>query len=97
MGYELKTPYQNGTTHIIFVPSDFISKFEALVPKSRVNPTRFHGVFALNSKHRAQVTPAKKGKGKENQDADEPEEKTPEQRRKAMTWAQSVDIRLSPM
>ena len=36
----------------------------ALVPKPRVNLTRFHDVFAPNSKHRAQVTPAKRGKVK---------------------------------
>ncbi len=29
-----------------------------LVPKPRVNLTRFHGVFAPNSAHRAQVTPS---------------------------------------
>jgi len=34
-----------------------------LVPKPRANLTRFHGVFAPNSAHRAQVTPAKRGKG----------------------------------
>ena len=29
----------------------------------RLNMTRFHSVFAPNSAHRAQVTPAKRGKG----------------------------------
>jgi hypothetical protein len=44
--YELNTPYRNGTTHIIFEPLDFISRLVALIPKPRVNLTRFHGVFA---------------------------------------------------
>ena len=44
--YELKTPYRNGTTHVIFEPLDFISRLVALIPKPRVNLTRFHGVFA---------------------------------------------------
>ena len=44
--YELKTPYRNGTTHVIFEPVDFIARLAALVPKPRVNLTRFHGVFA---------------------------------------------------
>ena len=57
--YELKTPYRNGTTHVIFEPMDFIARLAALVPKPRVNLTRFHGVFAPNSKHRIHVTPAK--------------------------------------
>ncbi len=57
--YELKTPYRDGTTHVIFEPLDFIARLVALVPKPRVNLTRFHGVFAPNSAHRAQVTPVK--------------------------------------
>jgi hypothetical protein len=43
--YELKTPWRNGTTHVIFEPLDFISRLVALVPKPHVNLTRFHGVF----------------------------------------------------
>lgn len=62
--YRLKTPYKDGTTHVIFEPLDFIARLAALVPKPRVNLTRFHGVFAPNSRHRALVTPAKRGKGK---------------------------------
>ena len=62
--YQLKTPYKDGTTHVIFEPLDFIARLASLVPKPRVNLTRFHGVFAPNSRHRALVTPAKRGKGK---------------------------------
>ena len=40
--YELKTPYRDGTTHVIFEPLDFIARLVALVPKARVNLTRFH-------------------------------------------------------
>ena len=48
--YQLKTPYHDGTTgdrrsHVIFEPLDFIARLAALVPKPRVNLTRFHGVF----------------------------------------------------
>lgn len=60
--YQLKTPYSDGTTHIIFEPLDFIAKLAALVPKPRVNLTRFHGVFAPNSNYRTEVTPARRGK-----------------------------------
>jgi hypothetical protein len=61
--YELKTPYRDGTTHVIFEPVDFIAKLAALVPRPKVNLTRFHGVFAPNSTHRVWVTPARRGKG----------------------------------
>jgi len=62
--YRLKTPYQDGTTHVIFEPLDFIARLAALVPKPRVNLTRFHGVSAPHSQHRAWVTPAGRGPGR---------------------------------
>jgi hypothetical protein len=63
---------------------DFIGKLAALVPKPRVNLTRFHGVFAPNSKHRVDVTPAKRGKGSKPHENDD---KTPQLRHRAMRWA----------
>jgi len=88
--YQLKTPYRDGTTHVIFEPLDFIARLAALVPKPRVNLTRFHGVFAPNSKHRARVTPAKRGKGGKPNACTEGQEKTPTERRASMTWAQRL-------
>ena len=90
MRYTLKTPYRDGTTHVIFEPLDFIARLAALVPKPRVNPTRFHGMFAPNSKHRALVTPAKRGKGNNAKAADETQDQTPVERRASMTWAQRL-------
>ena len=87
--YELKTPYRDGTTHVIFEPVDFIAKLAALVPRPRVNLTRFHGVFAPNSKHRVWVTPARRGKGSPKVAAAQ-DEQTPAQRHVAMTWAQRL-------
>jgi hypothetical protein len=88
--YRLKTPYRDGTTHVIFQPLDFIARLAALVPKPRVNLTRFHGVFAPNSRDRARVTPAKRGRGAQPKASEAGEEKTPAQRRAAMTWAQRL-------
>src|SRR5690554_3283001 len=87
--YQLKTPYRDGTTHVIFEPLDFMARLAALVPKPRVNLTRFHGIFAPNSKHRALITPAKRGKGRKlaKQGCSE---KTIAERRKAMTWMQRL-------
>lgn len=48
--YELKTPFRNGTTHVIFEPLHFIARLASLVPKLRVNLTRYHGVFAPRRK-----------------------------------------------
>lgn len=85
--YELKTPYRDGTTHVIFQPLDFIAKLAALIPKPRVNLTRFHGVFAPNSHHRAEITPA--GRSKKDTDQ-EHQQQDIHQRHQAMTWMQRL-------
>ena len=72
------------------VQSGLIRRLAALVPKPRVNLTRFHGVFAPNSKHRIQVTPARRGKGHRRNTADEEQCPSPAERRAAMTWAQRL-------
>ena len=90
MRYKLKTPYRNGTTHVIFEPVDFIARLAALVPKPRVNLTRFHGVFAPNSKHRIHVTPAKRGRGRKEQTPQAWDEKTLAERHASMTWMQRL-------
>ena len=100
--YQLKTPYRDGTTHVIFEALDFIARLAALVPKPRVNLTRFHGVFAPNRKHRSRVTPARRGRGAQHARTADPEEPTPAERRAAMTWAQrlkrvfGIDIETCP-
>jgi len=88
--YQLKTPYRDGTTYVIFEPLDFIARLAALVPKPRVNLIRFHGVFAPHSAHRARVTPARRGKGNKPKATDKGQEQTPAERRTSMTWAQRL-------
>jgi hypothetical protein len=86
--YQLKTPYNNGTTHVVFEPLDFLAKLAALVPRPRVNLTRYHGVFAPNSAHRALVTKAGRGKGRA--DAAKADVRTFAEQRSAMTWAKRL-------
>jgi len=71
----------------------------ALVPKPRVNLTRFHGVFARgglppNSKFRVRVTPAKRGRGRKRRQRQPTGEnwldKTPAERHQSMTWMQRL-------
>jgi len=88
--YELKVPYNDGTTHVLFEPLDFIARLVALVPKPRVNLNRFHGVFAPHSKYRARVTPARRGKGRKTRPLDKTPDQTPAEHRVAMTWAQRL-------
>jgi hypothetical protein len=85
ISYELKTLYRNGTIHVIFEPLDFIARLAALVPKPRVHLTRFHGVFAPNSKYRRMVT--SDAIGRKNKSKATKEHCLEEAPRGAMTWA----------
>lgn len=76
-------------THEFFEPLDFLARLAALVPKPRTNLTRFHGVFAPNSKLRSEVTPAKRGKGRQRHGV-ELEDKTSAEKHAAMTWAKRL-------
>ena len=83
-----QTPYRDGTTQVAFDPVDFIARLAALVPKPRVNLTRYHGVLAPNHRWRGLVTPAKRGKGAMRPvDSDVV---SSIQRHAAMTWAQRL-------
>jgi hypothetical protein len=83
--YALKTPYRDGTTHVIFEPEDFIARLAALVPKPRAHLPRYHSVFAPASPDRAQIVPgtrtaafAARGEGSVSD------------RQRAMSWAQRL-------
>jgi hypothetical protein len=98
--YALKTPYRDGTTHVMFEPLDFLSRLAALVPAPRVNLTRFHGVFAPHHRWRALIVP-----GPRDEDRDEPRDHRDEagEGREAGTQGQrgsaapSVRIGLDPL
>ncbi len=86
--YQLKTPYRDGTTHIVLDPLDLMARLAALVPPPRMHLTRFHGVFAPHSRLRAAVTPAHRGVGGKGDQLDADRPLTP--RHVAMTWAQRL-------
>ena len=75
---------------MIFEPLDFIARLAALVPKPRVNLTRYHGVFAPNSRYRGRVTKAMRGRGGRRPATGVPKEPTPVECRATMTWAQRL-------
>ena len=84
--YALKTPYQDGTTHVVFEPLDFLARLAALVPSPRVNLTRFHGVFAPNHRLRARIVPAQGARAV----VQVPSEARAAPRHVAMSWAQRL-------
>jgi hypothetical protein len=54
---KLKTPWRDGTTHLVMSPLEFMQRLAALVPRPRLHLIRFHGVLAPNAKLRAMVVP----------------------------------------
>ena len=57
LSYRLKTPWRNGTTHVIFEPIELLGRLAALTPAPRLNLIRFHGVFAPAAKWRCAIVP----------------------------------------
>ncbi len=56
---QLKSPYQDGTTHIVMSPLEFMQRLAALVPRPRLNLIRFHGVLAPHAKLRSEIIPSR--------------------------------------
>jgi hypothetical protein len=55
----LKTPYSDGTSHLLFSGLEFVEKLAALVPPPRIHLTRFFGCLAPHAKIRSQIVPKK--------------------------------------
>jgi hypothetical protein len=53
----LKTPYRDGTTHIVMAPLEFMQRLAALIPRPRLHLIRFHGVLAPNARLRPEIIP----------------------------------------
>ena len=79
----LKKPYDDGTSHVVHSPMEFVDLLAALVPKPRVNLTRFHGVFSPNSRLHKYVVPIKPADDLQQDDQ-------PPTKAYSMTWAQRL-------
>ena len=60
--YRLKTPYRDGTTHLVFEPIECLARLAALVPRPRGHWVRYHGTLAPKAKHRSAVVPNRPGR-----------------------------------
>jgi hypothetical protein len=52
---QLKSPYKDGTTHIVMEPLEFLEHQAALVPRPRLHLIRFHRVLSPNAKLRSKI------------------------------------------
>jgi hypothetical protein len=49
----LQRPWADGTTHLVFTPTDLLARLVPLVPRPRINLLLYHGVLAPNAPWRA--------------------------------------------
>jgi len=54
---KLKTPWRDGTRHLVMSPLEFMQRPAALVPRPQLHLIRVHGILAHHDKLRAQVLP----------------------------------------
>ncbi len=54
---KLKTPWRDGTAHLVMSPLEFMQRLAALVPRLRLHLIRSRGVLAPNARLRAGVVP----------------------------------------
>jgi len=52
---ELKHPWRDGTTPLLFEPLEFLEKLAALTPRPEINLVLYHGVLAPHARWRAEV------------------------------------------
>ncbi|MGH8480819.1 MAG: transposase, partial [Gammaproteobacteria bacterium] len=55
---QLKSPYHDGTTHVVMSPLELMQRLAALVPRPRLHLIRFHGVLAPNARLRPEIIPS---------------------------------------
>jgi hypothetical protein len=88
---KLKTPWRDGTTHLVMSPQEFMQRLAALVPRPRLHLIRFHGVLAPNAKLRALVVPQgppdREEPATEADSAAECEAETAQVRPRRINWA----------
>jgi hypothetical protein len=61
--YDLRHPWSDGTTRVVFEPQSFLEKLAALIPPPRAHLLTYHGVLApaaaTSRTPRARVVPAR--------------------------------------
>jgi hypothetical protein len=56
---QLRHPWADGTTHVVFTPTAFLERLAVLVPRPRVNLVLYHGLLAPRAAWRAEVMAAR--------------------------------------
>jgi hypothetical protein len=61
LAYRLKTPWRDGTTHILMERHELLERLAPLIPPPRAHQTRYYGILAPCASGRSQVVPSESG------------------------------------
>jgi hypothetical protein len=75
--YRLKHRWRDGTTHVLFTPSELARKLAALVPPPRFHLVRYHGVLGPCASERDRIVPAGQGARQPRPDSNPESASTP--------------------
>jgi hypothetical protein len=84
---KFKTPWRDGTTHLVMSPLEFMQRLAALVPRARLHLNRFHGIAATNAKLRPLGVPQVQEAASEAAAAAECEVESLQARPNRVRWA----------
>ena len=82
----LKTPWSDGSTHVVYEPLDLIAKLAALIPRPYKNLVLYHGVLAANSSWRQRAV--RYGRSAEREPAAPAAVDPPSMRPRRVQWAE---------
>ncbi len=57
LAYKLRTPWHDGTTHVVFEPKELMARLAAQIPPPRAHQLRYHGILAPAAAYRDKVVP----------------------------------------
>ena len=62
LAYRMKTPWRNGTTHVIMSDGELVEKLAALVPAPRFQLVRYFGILASAAQRRNSAPPSSRSR-----------------------------------
>ena len=57
LAYALRTPWHDGTTHVVFEPRELMARLAAQIPPPRAHQVRYHGILAPAAPWRDKIVP----------------------------------------
>jgi hypothetical protein len=85
--FKLKSPWSDGTTHLLLSPHELLEKLASIVAPPRANTTRYHGCLAPNSHLRSKVVPTSTGDRKADFGDDDDVRKKPGSSKYRLSWS----------